>query len=221
MEIKLRRSNFIMKLILLAAPGAGKGTQAEKLCEHFGIPSISTGAILRKNIKDGTELGKIAKTYIDDGKLIPDDIMIKVMDARLAEDDCKNGFILDGFPRTLAQAEKLDESDIKIDYVLNIDVPDEVIIDRLSGRLECSKCGTTFHNEHRKPKVDGICDNCGGELTCREDDKPETVKSRLNVYHTQTEPLIEYYASKGMLRTAKGQNEIADTTAEVLKALGE
>ena len=123
-----------MKLILLAAPGAGKGTQAEKLCEHFGIPSISTGAILRKNIKDGTELGKIAKTYIDDGKLIPDDIMIKVMDARLAEDDCKNGFILDGFPRTLAQAEKLDESDIKIDYVLNIDVPDDVIIDRLSGR---------------------------------------------------------------------------------------
>ena len=219
MEIKLRRSNFIMKLILLAAPGAGKGTQAERLSEHFGIPSISTGAILRKNIKDGTELGKIAKTYIDDGKLIPDDIMIKVMDARLAEDDCKNGFILDGFPRTLAQAEKLDESDIKIDYVLNIDVPDEVIIDRLSGRLECSKCGTTFHNEHRKPKVDGICDNCGGKLTCREDDKPEVVLDRLATYHEVTEPLKDYYEKTGKLVTVIGQEEVADTTALTLEAL--
>lgn len=210
-----------MKLILLAAPGAGKGTQAERLCEHFGIPSISTGAILRQNIKEGTELGEIAKGCIDEGKLIPDDIMIKVMNARLAEDDCKNGFILDGFPRTLAQAEKLDESDIKIDKVLNIDVPDELIIKRLSGRLECTKCGKTFHKEYNKPKTEGICDKCGGELTCREDDKPETVKNRLSVYHSQTEPLIEFYEQKGMLRTAEGRGEIDETTEAVLKALAE
>ena len=182
---------------------------------HFSqVPNVTIG-------RSKFNRSHVLKTTFDEGKLIPDDIMIKVMDARLAEDDCKNGFILDGFPRTLTQAEKLDESDIKIDCVLNIDVPDEVIIRRLSGRLECTKCGTTFHTEYRKPKVDGICDNCGGELTCRDDDKPETVKSRLNVYHTQTEPLIEFYSRKGMLRTAKGQEEIADTTAEVLKALGE
>lgn len=209
-----------MKVILLAAPGAGKGTQAEKLSEYFGIPTISTGAILRKNIKEGTELGKIAATYIDGGNLIPDDVMIKVVHSRLAEDDCIDGFILDGFPRTLAQAYDLDKSDIEIDCVLNIDVPDEKIVERLSGRLECSKCGTTFHVEHRKPKQDGICDNCGGELVTREDDKPETIKSRLKVYHEQTEPLIEYYKNKGMLRIAVGKNEIADTTKEVLKALG-
>ena len=208
-----------MRLILLAAPGAGKGTQAEKLSEHFGIPTISTGAILRHNIQEGTELGKIAQTYIDGGSLIPDDIMIRVMDDRLSRDDCRNGFILDGFPRTLAQAEALDASAIAIDKVLNIVVPDEKIISRLSGRLECSKCATTFHREYRKPKTDGICDNCGGELVTRADDKPETVRSRLAVYHTQTEPLLKYYTQKGMLRTALGQEEIADTTAEVLKAL--
>lgn len=210
-----------MKVILLAAPGAGKGTQAELLSKHFGIPTISTGAILRKNIKEGTELGKIAKQYIDDGNLIPDDVMIQVMYSRLSEDDCKNGFILDGFPRTIKQAEELDKSEIEIDYILNIDVPDEEIIERLSGRLECSKCGTTFHKEHRKPKQDGVCDNCGGELVTRKDDKPETIKSRLEIYHTQTEPLVEYYEKKGMLRTAIGQDTIEDTTKEVLKALGE
>lgn len=210
-----------MRLILLAAPGAGKGTQAEKLSEHFGIPTISTGAILRKNIKEETELGKLAKQYIDDGKLIPDDVMIKVMDSRLSEEDCQKGFILDGFPRTLTQAEELDKSDIKIDCVLNIDVPDEKIIARLSGRMECSKCGTTFHKQYRKPKQNGVCDNCGGELVTRADDKPETVKSRLETYHVQTEPLIEFYRAKGMLRTAQGQEEIKDTTREVLKALGE
>ena len=208
-----------MRLILLAAPGAGKGTQAEKLSEHFGIPTISTGAILRHNIQEGTELGKLAQTYIDGGSLIPDDIMIRVMDDRLSKDDCRNGFILDGFPRTLAQAEALDASAITIDKVLNIVVPDEKIISRLSGRLECSKCATTFHQAYRKPKVDGVCDNCGGKLGTRADDKPETVKSRLEVYHTQTEPLLKYYTQKGMLRTALGQEEIADTTAEVLKAL--
>lgn len=208
-----------MRLILLAAPGAGKGTQAEKLCEYFGIPTISTGAILRKNIQEGTELGEIAKKYIDNGNLIPDDVMIKVMDSRLAEDDCKNGFILDGFPRTLAQAEKLDESEIKIDCVLNIVVPDEEIIERLSGRIECSECGTTYHKLHRKPKEEGLCDKCGGKLRAREDDKPETVKSRLEVYHTQTEPLIEYYKNKGMLKTAQSQNTIEATTDEILNVL--
>lgn len=209
-----------MRLILLAAPGAGKGTQAEKLSEHFNIPTISTGAILRKNIKDGTELGMIAKKYIDGGKLIPDDVMIDVMKSRLAEDDCKNGFILDGFPRTLAQAEVLDKSDIDIDCVLNIDVSDARIIERLSGRLECSKCGTTFHKQYRKPQRDGVCDNCGGELVTRADDTPETVKNRLEVYHTQTEPLLKFYNEKGILKTAHGQEEISDTTKEVLKALG-
>ena len=211
----------IMRLILLAAPGAGKGTQAEKLCEHFGIPTISTGAILRKNIKEGTELGKLAQKYIDGGNLIPDDVMIEVMKSRLAEDDCKTGFILDGFPRTFPQAEELDKSDIIIDCVLNIDVPDDSIIERLAGRLECSKCGATFHKIYRKPEKEGICDNCGGELTTRADDNPETIKSRLEIYHTQTEPLLKFYEEKDMLRTVSGQNEISDTTREVLKALGE
>lgn len=208
-----------MKLILLAAPGAGKGTQAEKLSEHFNIPTISTGAILRKNIKDETELGKIAAEYINDGKLIPDDVMIDVMADRLGEDDCKNGFILDGFPRTLAQAEALSSSSIQIDRVLMIDVADETIVKRLSGRLECEKCATTYHKEFRPPVNEGICDKCGGNLTVRKDDKPETVKERLNTYHTQTEPLIEYYKNVGILRVAKGQEEIQDTTKEVLKAL--
>ena len=215
------KRGVIMRLILLAAPGAGKGTQAEKLSAHFGIPTISTGAILRKNIKEETELGKLAKKYIDDGKLIPDDVMIEVMKSRLAEDDCKSGFILDGFPRTITQAEELAKSDIEIDCVLNIDVPDDVIISRLSGRLECSKCAATFHKEFRKPKIEGVCDNCGGALVTRADDKPETVKSRLETYHTQTEPLLAFYREKGMLRTAVGQDSIDDTTREVLTVLGE
>lgn len=208
-----------MKLILLAAPGAGKGTQAEKLSEHFNIPTISTGAILRKNIKEETELGKIAAEYINAGKLIPDNVMIDVMADRLKEDDCENGFILDGFPRTLAQAEALSSSAIEIDRVLVIDVPDEKIVSRLSGRLECSKCATTYHKEYRAPKTEGVCDKCGAALTVRDDDKPETVKARLETYHSQTEPLIEYYKGKGILRVAVGQEEIADTTREVIKAL--
>lgn len=209
-----------MRLILLAAPGAGKGTQAEKLSEHFGIPTISTGAILRKNIQEGTELGKLAKKYIDDGRLIPDDVMIKVMDSRLAEDDCKNGFILDGFPRTLTQAQELDKSHIKIDCVLNLNVADEAIINRLSGRLECSKCAATFHKIYRKPKTEGVCDLCGGKLVTRADDTPETVKSRLSTYHTQTEPLLKFYKEKGLLKTVNGQDGIESTTREVLKVLG-
>lgn len=208
-----------MRLILLAAPGAGKGTQAENLSEHFEIPTISTGAILRHNIKEGTELGKLAKSYIDDGNLIPDEVMIEVMKNRLAEDDCAKGFILDGFPRTIPQAEALDASDIQIDSVLNIVVPDEEIISRLSGRLECSKCAATYHKEFKKPAKEGVCDKCGGELVTRADDQPETIKSRLEIYHGETEPLLNYYRDKGILKTAKGQHEIADTTAEVLRVL--
>ena len=210
-----------MRLILLAAPGAGKGTQADRLREYYKIPTISTGAILRKNIKEGTELGVLAQKYIDGGNLIPDNVMIDVMKARLSEDDCKNGFILDGFPRTIAQAEALDKSDIEIDCVLNIEVPDEVITERLSGRLECSKCAATFHKKYNKPEKEGICDKCGGELTTRADDQPETVKGRLDVYHTQTEPLVRFYKDKGMLRVAVGQETIEDTTREILKVLGE
>ncbi len=208
-----------MRLILLAAPGAGKGTQAQKLSEHFGIPTISTGAILRHNIQEGTELGKLAQQYIDKGNFVPDDVMIEVMKERLSQEDCKDGFILDGFPRTLPQAEALDASDITIDTVLNLEVPDEEIIKRLAGRLECKECATTFHKEFRKPAKEGVCDNCGGELTTRADDNPETVKSRLDIYHTRTEPLLQYYIQKGVLKTAQGQNEIDETTKEVLRVL--
>lgn len=208
-----------MNLILLAAPGAGKGTQAELLCEKFGIPTVSTGAMLRKNIADGTQLGKMAEKYINDGKLVPDDVIIGLVQSRIAEDDCKNGFILDGFPRTIAQAEALSASDVKIDKVLNIEVPDEKIIERLAGRLECKSCGTTYHKEHRPPKVDGKCDRCGGDLRVRDDDKPETVKQRLKTYHTQTKPLVDYYKEKGMLRIVSGQEKIEDTHKAVLSAL--
>ena len=208
-----------MRLILLAAPGAGKGTQAEILSEHYVIPTISTGAILRKAIKDGTELGRTAEKYINEGKLIPDDLMLKVMDERFKNDDCKNGFILDGFPRTLAQAEALSASPIEIDKVLSIEVDDQTIIERLSGRLECRSCGTTYHTEHRPPKTSGVCDKCGGELGARDDDKPETVKQRLKTYHEQTEPLIEYYREKGLLRVAKGRSEIEETSKVVFEAL--
>ena len=210
-----------MNLILLGAPGAGKGTQAEKIVEKFGIPAISTGNILRAAVKDGTEMGLKAKSYMDAGGLVPDEVVIGIIKDRLAQDDCKNGFILDGFPRTITQAEELAKSDIEIDCVLNIDVPDDVIISRLSGRLECSKCAATFHKEFRKPKTEGVCDNCGGALVTRADDKPETVKSRLETYHTQTEPLLAFYKEKGMLRTAVGQDSIDDTTREVLTVLGE
>lgn len=208
-----------MNLILLAAPGAGKGTQAELLCEKFGIPTVSTGAMLRKNIADGTQLGKMAEKYINDGKLVPDDVIIGLVQNRIAEDDCKNGFILDGFPRTIAQAEALSSSDVKIDKVLNIEVPDEKIIERLAGRLECESCGTTYHKEHRPPKVEGKCDRCGGNLRVRDDDKPETVKQRLKTYHTQTKPLVDYYREKGMLRVVSGREKIEDTHEAVLSAL--
>ncbi len=208
-----------MKLIMLAAPGAGKGTQAEKLSAHFNIPTISTGAILRKNIADGTELGAIAQNYINDGKFVPDELIIDIVKERLAQDDCKDGFILDGFPRNLAQAEALDKSGIEIDTVLNLDVEPSKIIERLSGRLECKGCGASYHKEHRKPKVEGVCDNCGGQLRTREDDKPEVIKQRLATYFEQTEPLIGFYKEKGFLKVAEGKDTIEETTAEVLKVL--
>ncbi|ADQ41229.1 adenylate kinase [Caldicellulosiruptor acetigenus I77R1B] len=213
-----------MRLILLGAPGAGKGTQAEYLSKRFSIPHISTGDILRENVKNETELGKKAKEYMDKGLLVPDEIVIEIVKDRISKEDCKNGFLLDGFPRTIAQAEALDkvlqELGQKIDKVLNIEVPDEKILERMSGRRICKNCGASFHVIYRPPQKEGVCDVCGGELYQREDDKEETVKKRLEVYHAQTQPLIDYYRAKGLLVVAYGQEEIADTTKEVLKALG-
>lgn len=208
-----------MNLILLGAPGAGKGTQAEKICEKYNIPAVSTGNIIREALKNGTDMGLKAKSYIDAGALVPDEVVIGIIKERLAEDDCKNGFILDGFPRTIPQAEALDTMGINIDKVVDIEVPDEKIASRLSGRRVCLKCGATYHLEYKKPKNDGICDVCGDELVQRKDDKPETVIDRLNVYHEQTEPLKDYYAKTGKLVLVEGQEEVADTTALVFKAL--
>ncbi len=208
-----------MNLILLGAPGAGKGTQAEKICEKYNIPAVSTGNIIREALKNGTDMGLKAKSYIDAGALVPDEVVIGIIKERLAEDDCKNGFILDGFPRTIPQAEALDTMGINIDKVVDIEVPDEKITARLSGRRVCLKCGATYHLEYKKPKQDGICDVCGDELVQRKDDKPETVIDRLNVYHEQTEPLKDYYAKTGKLVVVEGQEEVADTTALVFKAL--
>jgi len=208
-----------MNLIILAPPGAGKGTQAEMLSKHYDIPAVSTGAILRKNIQDGTALGDIAKKYIDDGKFVPDDVIIDLVKSRINEDDCKNGFILDGFPRNLTQAEALKDSTIKVDNVLYLNVSDDTIVERVGGRLECSKCGTAYHEIHRKPEVEGVCDACGGSLKKRADDKPETVKERLKTYHEKTEPLITFYKQEGILRTAYGKDSIEDTTKEVLAVL--
>ena len=208
-----------MNLIILAAPGAGKGTQAEILSEHYSIPTISTGAILRKNIKDGTALGDIAKKYIDDGKFVPDDVMIDIVKNRLSQDDCKNGFILDGFPRNIQQAEVLKNSGIKIDTVLTLEVEDEDIIERIGGRLECASCGASFHVKYRKPEKDGVCDLCGGQLRTRADDKPETVKERLKTFHEKTEPLKAFYKKEGILKVAYGKEGIEETSKEVLKVL--
>ena len=208
-----------MKLILLGAPGAGKGTQAEVICEKFNIPSISTGNILREAIKNGTEMGIKAKSYIDNGNLVPDEVVIGIIKDRLAMDDCKNGFILDGFPRTIPQAEALDKMNIDIDCALSIEVADEKIMQRLSGRRVCLSCGATYHIDYKKPAKEGICNNCGAELVQRDDDKPETIADRLAVYHSQTEPLKEYYKAAGKLITVEGQEEVKDTTALVLSAL--
>ena len=208
-----------MKLIFLGAPGAGKGTQAEVVSERLSIPTISTGNIIRAAIKDGTEMGKKAKDFIEKGALVPDEVVIGIIKDRLKADDCKNGFILDGFPRTVPQAEALDEMGIEIDKVIDIEVPDEKIAARMSGRRVCQSCGASYHLLYKKPEKDGECNSCGGELVQRKDDHPDTVLERLAVYHTQTEPLKEFYEKKGKLRIVEGQEEIADTTALTLKAL--
>ncbi|MBR2315892.1 MAG: adenylate kinase [Clostridia bacterium] len=208
-----------MKLILLGAPGAGKGTQAEVICKKLDIPAISTGNIIRAALKNGTEMGLKAKSFIDAGQLVPDEVVIGIIRERLAEDDCKNGFVLDGFPRTIPQAEALDEMGVEIDKVIEIFVKDEDIVKRMSGRRVCSKCGSSYHLIYKQPAKEGICNECGAELVQRKDDYPETVLERLNVYHEQTEPLKGYYEKKGKLRIVEGQEEVADTTALTLKAL--
>ena len=210
-----------MKLILLGAPGAGKGTQAEVICDHLSIPAISTGNIIRAALKAQTEMGLKAKDYIEKGLLVPDDVVIGIIQDRLREDDCKNGFILDGFPRTVPQAEALDRMGVQIDLVIDIEVPDEKIVTRMAGRRVCATCGASYHTLYKQPKTEGVCDNCGGALTQRKDDEAQTVLERLRVYHEQTEPLIAYYKAKGNLRVVEGQEEVADTTALTLKALEE
>ena len=208
-----------MKLILLGAPGAGKGTQAEVICKALNIPAISTGNIIREALRLGTEMGLKAKSFMDAGQLVPDDVVIGIIKERLAKDDCANGFILDGFPRTIPQAEALDAMGVIIDKVIDIEVPDEKIAARMSGRRVCKDCGSSYHLEYKAPKAEGVCDACDGELIQRKDDAPETVLDRLAVYHKQTEPLKDYYSKKGILRIVEGQEEIADTSALTLKAL--
>ena len=209
-----------MKLIIVGAPGAGKGTQAAILADTLKVPTISTGAVLRREIADGTAFGKAADRYIKAGNLVPDEFMVELMKDRLNRDDCKNGFILDGFPRTVKQAEALEEMGVIIDKVLDIEVADGEIISRLSGRRECPSCHATYHTSFNPPKKTDICDKCGTALTVREDDKPETIRNRLNVYHESTEPLIDFYRQKGLLFVAEGQDEVADTTKEVFRVLG-
>lgn len=208
-----------MKLILLGAPGAGKGTQAEKICEKLNIPAISTGNILRAAVKDGTEMGLKAKSYMDAGQLVPDEVVIGIIKDRLNDDDCKNGFILDGFPRTIPQAQALLDSGVDIDKVIDIEVPDEAITKRMSGRRVCSKCANSYHIEYKKPKVEGICDACGGELIQRKDDAPQTVLDRLVEYHKMTEPLKGFYENLCKLKVVEGQEDVADTTKLVFAAL--
>lgn len=214
-----------MKIVMLGAPGAGKGTQAIKIADKYDIPHISTGDIFRANIKGGTELGQKAKSYIDKGELVPDEVTIGMLLDRIAQDDCKNGYVLDGFPRTIPQAESLTEAlksqGDQIDFALNIDVPDEAIIERMSGRRACPKCGATYHIVYAAPKTENICDKCGTELIIRSDDKPETVKDRLNVYHQQTEPLIAYYKTSGVLREVDGTQELPKVFEDVVAILSE
>ena len=208
-----------MNLILLGAPGAGKGTQAEILCDRLNIPTISTGNMIREALKSGTEMGKKAQSYIESGALVPDEVVIGIVRDRLAQDDCKNGFILDGFPRTIPQAEALDRMGIIIDRVVDIDVPDEVIARRVSGRRVCPGCGNSYHVETKKPQHDGVCDRCGTTLVQRKDDRPETVEERLRVYHEQTEPLRADYAAAGKLLTVDGQQDITAVAEQTLALL--
>lgn len=208
-----------MNLIFLGAPGAGKGTQAEVVSEHLGIPTISTGNILREAMKNGTEAGKKAKSFVEAGQLVSDEIVIEIIKDRLAQDDCKNGFILDGFPRTVPQAEALDQMGIVIDKVIDIEVPDEKIMARLSGRRVCESCGASYHLEYKPMAKEGVCDKCGGATVLRKDDHPDTVKDRLKVYHSTTEPLKEYYEKTGKLRIVEGQEEVKDTSALTIQAV--
>ena len=209
-----------MKMILLGAPGAGKGTQAERLCKVLEIPTISTGNILRAAVKNGTPTGLKAKAFMDAGKLVPDEVIIGIITERLAEDDCKNGYILDGVPRTIAQAEAMEKAGINFDAVVSIEVADEVIMERMSGRRVCESCGASYHLVAVPPKVAGVCDSCGGKLVQRKDDAPETVKDRLAVYHKDTEPLKDFYAQRGLLKSVENQPSVEATTAAILKALG-
>jgi len=209
---------------MLGAPGAGKGTQAKMIAEKYSVPHISTGDIFRANIKNGTALGMEAKTYMDAGKLVPDELTVKILLDRVAQEDCKNGYVLDGFPRTIPQAEVLDkaltELGDQVDYAINVDVPDENIVNRMSGRRACLACGATYHIVHVPPKAEGVCDRCGKELVLRDDDKPETVLNRLKVYHDQTQPLIDYYTEKGILKTVDGTVDMQDVFAAIVAILG-
>jgi adenylate kinase len=214
-----------MKIIMLGAPGAGKGTQADKICAKYNIPHISTGDIFRANIKNNTELGQKAKSYMDKGELVPDELVVDLVVDRIKADDCTNGYVLDGFPRTIPQAEALDAAlaaiNDKVDYAINVEVPDENIINRMSGRRACVACGATYHIVHIPTKVEGVCDKCGAELILRDDDKPETVKNRLNVYHEQTQPLIDYYTAKNVLHEVDGTKAMEDVFSSIVSILGE
>lgn len=212
-----------MKIIMLGAPGAGKGTQAKLIAEKYRIPHISTGDIFRANIKNGTELGREAKKYMDQGLLVPDELTVKILLDRVSQADCGNGYVLDGFPRTIPQAQVLEEAlnklGEKIDYAIDVDVPDENIVRRMSGRRACLKCGATYHLEHIPPKKEGVCDVCGSNLVLRDDDQPETVKNRLKVYHEQTQPLIDFYTKKGVLRTVDGTQDMQDVFRMITEIL--
>lgn len=214
-----------MKIIMLGAPGAGKGTQAKKIASKYGIPHISTGDIFRANIKEGTELGKKAKTYMDQGLLVPDELVVDLVVDRLQQEDCGKGYVLDGFPRTIPQAESLDAAleklGEKMDYAIDVDVPDENIIKRMGGRRACVGCGATYHIEYNPTKTEGICDACGEKLILRDDDKPETVQKRLGVYHEQTQPLIEYYKNADILKTVDGTMDMEDVFKTIVQILGE
>ena len=213
-----------MKIIMLGAPGAGKGTQAKQIAAKYEIPHISTGDIFRANIKEGTALGMEAKSYMDKGQLVPDELTVKILLDRVSKDDCKNGYVLDGFPRTIPQADVLDkavsELNDKIDYAINVDVNDDNIIRRMSGRRACLNCGATYHIVNVPPKKEGICDTCGSELVIRDDDKEETVKARLLAYHEQTQPLIDYYNNKGILKEVDGTKDMNDVFADIVNILG-
>ncbi len=214
-----------MKIIMLGAPGAGKGTQAKKIAEKYSIPHISTGDIFRANIKNGTELGKKAKTYMDQGELVPDELVVDLVVDRFKNPDCANGYVLDGFPRTIPQAEALKNALVaageNVDYAINVEVPDENIINRMSGRRACVGCGATYHVKYNPTKVEGVCDTCGEKLILRDDDKPETVKNRLSVYHDQTQPLIDFYSKEGVLREVDGTQDMEDVFNAIVDILGE